>query len=187
MTTFVTSDLHFGHEQEFLYVPRGFSSVEEHDEAIIKRWNEVITPEDTVWVLGDLMLGNNELGLQKLKRLNGHLNIVRGNHDSETRMSLYQTLDNVDSIQEGKFLRYKKYNFYLSHYPSITGNYDSDKSLKTRVISLCGHSHTSDAFSDWGNGLIFHAELDTHDCVPWNLDDIIKLLREKYEEERYYQ
>ena len=37
-----SSDLHLGHQKEFLYVPRGFSSIEEHDEAIIDNINEVV-------------------------------------------------------------------------------------------------------------------------------------------------
>ena len=55
----LSSDLHLGHQKEFLYVPRGFSSIEEHDEAIIDNINEVVAPEDTLYLLGDLMLGDN--------------------------------------------------------------------------------------------------------------------------------
>lgn len=33
---YLTSDLHFGHNKEFLYKPRGFNSIEAHDEQIIK-------------------------------------------------------------------------------------------------------------------------------------------------------
>ena len=32
---YITSDLHFGHNQSFLYEPRGFSSIGEHDRVII--------------------------------------------------------------------------------------------------------------------------------------------------------
>ena len=35
-----TSDLHFCHDKEFLYKPRGFNSIEEHDTAIIQNWNK---------------------------------------------------------------------------------------------------------------------------------------------------
>ena len=37
-----TSDTHFGHIKDFLWSPRGFYSIQEHDEAIIHNWNEVI-------------------------------------------------------------------------------------------------------------------------------------------------
>ena len=45
---YVTSDLHFNHDKFFCYVPRGFQSVEEMNNAIVKRWNAVITDEDDV-------------------------------------------------------------------------------------------------------------------------------------------
>ena len=60
---YVTSDLHFGHAKQFIYEPRGFPNIVDHDEEIIKRWNELAQPEDEVYILGDLMLKDNEHGL----------------------------------------------------------------------------------------------------------------------------
>ena len=34
-----TSDLHLGHNKPFLYEPRGFKNIQEHDNAIIENWN----------------------------------------------------------------------------------------------------------------------------------------------------
>ena len=42
----LTSDLHFGHDREFIWGPRGFKNVNEMNEAIIKNWNAVVAPED---------------------------------------------------------------------------------------------------------------------------------------------
>ncbi len=66
-----TSDLHFGHNKEFLYKPRGFNSIEEHDETIINNFNSVVSNDDEVFILGDLMLVNNDNGIECLKKLNG--------------------------------------------------------------------------------------------------------------------
>ena len=52
----VTSDLHIGHNKEFVYKERGFQSIEEHDRALISNWNELVSPDDLVYVLGDVML-----------------------------------------------------------------------------------------------------------------------------------
>ena len=57
---YFTSDLHIGHDRDFIWKERGFSSVEKHNEEILKRWNEVVKPEDTVYILGDLAMGQNE-------------------------------------------------------------------------------------------------------------------------------
>ena len=64
--TFVTSDTHFGHDREFLYGPRGFTSIQEHDEEVIRRWNSVVNPEDEVFHLGDVMLNDNAHGISCL-------------------------------------------------------------------------------------------------------------------------
>ena len=32
--------------KNFLYEPRGFNTIEEHDRAIIKNWNEIVKPDD---------------------------------------------------------------------------------------------------------------------------------------------
>lgn len=176
----VTSDLHLGHDKDFLWRPRGFNSIEEHDREVIKRWNEIVNSNDTVYVLGDLMLGDNDVGLHKIEQLTGNIRIIIGNHCTDTRIELYKKLYNVVSVEWGQRLRYKGITFYMSHYPSLTSNHDDDKPLKAKVVNLCGHSHTSDPFADWDKGLIFHTELDTNDCRPWLLDDIIIKIKEKF-------
>lgn len=174
---FLTSDTHFGHNQEFLYGSRGFDSIQEHDKAIIENWNKVVSPEDVVYHLGDVMLNDNEHGMECLRQLNGHINIIRGNHDTDKRWEMYAMLPNVTLLGYAWMVKYKKYNFYLSHYPVLCGNYDDDKPLKTKVINLCGHTHTTDHLADTDKGLIYHCEMDAHSCYPVLLDDIIEVMK----------
>ena len=63
-----TSDIHFGHQKEFLWGPRGFESSLEHDEAIIRNWNSVVDYDDDIYVLGDLMLGDNDYDIKCINR-----------------------------------------------------------------------------------------------------------------------
>ena len=177
-----TSDLHLGHNKSFLYEPRGFKNIQEHDKAIIENWNKMIRPDDKVYVLGDLMLNDNEAGIEKIKQLKGQIYVVRGNHDSEVRVNLYNNCDNIIKVTEGQFLRYGKYHFYLSHYPTLCSNFDGDKPLKARMVSLCGHSHSQNAFKDWDKGLIYHVELDAHNNFPVSIDSIIKDIKNKIKE-----
>lgn len=174
-----TSDLHLGHNKPFLYEPRGFKNIQEHDNAIIENWNKIIRPNDKIYVLGDLMLNDNEAGIEKIKQLKGQIYVVRGNHDSEVRVNLYNNCDNIIKVTEGQFLRYGKYHFYLSHYPTLCSNFDGDKPLKARMVSLCGHSHTQNVFADWDKGLIYHVELDAHNNFPVSIDSIIKDIKNR--------
>lgn len=176
---FLTSDTHFGHDQPFLWGPRGFGSSIEHDEAIIANWNEVVKPEDDVYVLGDLMLNDTEHGLTCVRRLNGHLHLIRGNHDSDLRWAAYTELPNVVELCGwAHVIRYRKIHFYLSHFPTLTANYD-DEPLYKKIVNICGHGHTPDKFVDMGRSLIYHAELDAHNNTPVLLDNIIEDIRNK--------
>lgn len=176
---YITSDWHFGHDKPFLWEPRGFKNQYDMDNALIANYNAIVQPEDDVYCLGDIMLSNNDEGLRCLKSLKGNIHIIRGNHDSDTRMQLYNNCYNVVEVCEGKYLRYGKYHFYLSHYPSLTANYDDDKPLKAKIISLCGHTHTQDKWLDWSKGMIYHCEVDAHQNAPISLDNIIKDIKEK--------
>lgn len=178
------SDLHFGHSRPFLYEPRGFDNISSHDRAIIDNWNSVINWNDNIYILGDLMLNDDDHGLSCIKQLNGNIHIIRGNHDSAKRMELYQDLWNVVEVCEGKYFRYKKYHFYLSHYPCLTSNHDDDKPLKARMISLCGHTHTKDKFQDWDKGTIYHCELDAHNMFPVDIETIIEDLKRRFQNDK---
>ena len=157
---------------------RGFENVEDMNSEIIRRWNRVVGEEDDVFVLGDLVMGSLE-NVQFLEELNGHIHIVRGNHDVDIRWDFYQKLPNVVEVANSFYFSYDGYKFYLSHYPTITTRADVGKPLKKCLVNLCGHTHTKDPFEDWGIGMIYHCEVDAHDCAPVRLEDIITDLKQK--------
>lgn len=74
-----TSDLHIGHNREFVYGYRGFASCEEHDAVLVENWNSLVAEDDIVYILGDVMLKHNleddnfKYGLSVLEKLNGKL------------------------------------------------------------------------------------------------------------------
>lgn len=177
---FLTSDTHFGHDREFLWGPRGFRSSIEHDEAVIANWNSVIGPEDIVYVLGDLMLGDNEHGKACVARLNGHIKLIRGNHDTDRRWNeVYADLPNVERVGWADVIHYRKYHFYLSHFPTNTGNYDDDKGIWTKIFSISGHTHQKEKFHN--NDLMkYNVALDAHNNCPVLLDDIIVDIKSTY-------
>ena len=61
-------------------IKRGFSTVDEHDEYIIKQWNSVVHKRDTTYILGDITMETSE-PYHLLARLNGVKHVVLGNHD----------------------------------------------------------------------------------------------------------
>lgn len=80
MKTFVISDTHFNHAKLMEYENRP----ENFNELIIKNWNKLVTPEDLVIHLGDVILGRNSELSGITGRLNGTKVLARGNHDNES-------------------------------------------------------------------------------------------------------
>jgi len=76
------SDTHFGHNKDFIWKARGFNSVEEMNNEIIKRWNNVVEPNDIVYHLGDIIMGDLNSGIEIINQLNGKIRLAIGNHDS---------------------------------------------------------------------------------------------------------
>ena len=48
------ADTHFGHENILKLCGRPFASLQEMNETLISAWNERVTGNDTVFILGDL-------------------------------------------------------------------------------------------------------------------------------------
>jgi calcineurin-like phosphoesterase family protein len=82
VTTWYTSDWHFGHTNVLGFGPgRPFDTIEAHDAALIARHNAIVAPDDDVWVLGDVALGDIERSLACCAAMNGRLCLLCGNHD----------------------------------------------------------------------------------------------------------
>lgn len=175
---YFTSDLHFCHNKPFIYEDRGFNSIEEHDAAIIKNWNSIVKDEDTVFILGDLMLCNNREGIKKINQLNGNISIILGNHDTSTRINVYKDeLMKICSITYADIIRYKGYNFFLCHYPLETENFD-DRGMKHTLINLHGHTHSKATFTN-EYPYKYNVALDAHNMYPVSIDNIIEDIKKE--------
>ena len=182
-----TSDTHFGHIKDFLWSPRGFNSIKEHDEMIIKNWNELVAPEDEVYHLGDVMLNDNEHGLECINCLNGKIHLIVGNHDTDTRIELYKQCPNIVSIDYAKEIKIGKNYFWLCHYPTITANYDDNKPWARHLINIYGHTHQTEKFyktkeTSEINPYMYCVCLDTHNNRPVSIDEILLDIKTKANE-----
>ena len=106
MRIWITSDFHFGHDKEFVWKERGFSSIEEMNETLVDNFNAVVNPEDTVYVLGDIVLKeiSNIDYFKRLENNNIHID--------------YKTLEKLhsDMFTENTFKKLKySYNTELYH------------------------------------------------------------------------
>lgn len=166
------SDLHLGHDQEFIYKAREFDNIEEMNRAIVKNWNSVVNNEDIVYLLGDIMLGDRERGLYYLKQLKGNIYIAYGNHDTDSRIADYLKCHNVRDVQMGYRIKCPgKRTAILTHYPTITDNMGD-----LRTLNFFGHTHQKDNFyKDYPN--MYHVGMDSHNCTPVLLEDALEEIK----------
>jgi calcineurin-like phosphoesterase family protein len=102
------ADLHLGHTNMALH--RGFSSVEEHDEYVIAKYNSVVHKRDVTYILGDVTMEKSS-PYPLLDRLNGVKHVVLGNHDR--RQDVKKLLEHVESV--AGMIQYK--GVMLTHCP----------------------------------------------------------------------
>lgn len=176
---YVTSDLHLSHSKEFLYKPRGFDSPQEHNQAIVNNWNSIVTDEDTVYILGDLIMSDSKDAMKYLKQLRGEIYFIKGNHDTANKVALYESLGFI-GLGYAYVLKSGKWSFYLSHYPTAVGNYDDEETHK-KFYCLCGHTHTADKWKDFNQMKSYHVELDAHNNVPISIESIKEDIRNRNE------
>lgn len=113
------SDLHFGHVNCLGFDNRPFFNIIEHDQTIIKNWNETVGIDDDVYILGDISWYNTTKTIEIFKQLNGRKHLLIGNHD-------YKLLKNRD-LRElfVEIFNYKEITLdngkgiVLCHYPIV--------------------------------------------------------------------
>ncbi len=84
MKRWIISDTHFNHKNIIQYCGRPFNSIEDMNEGLICNWNNKVAHDDLVYHLGDFSLtSNKEFVTEIVKRLNGQIILIMGNHDQK--------------------------------------------------------------------------------------------------------
>lgn len=134
-----TSDLHLNHRGVITRQGRPFDSVEDMNEAIIAKWNGILTKRDNIYVLGDFAY-DTDYGtpLPKLfKALKGRKHLIVGNHDEAHRRVLdlgWESVNFFGSVRltEGKHPIWAT----MCHYAMETW-----RGMSGGSYMLHGHSH----------------------------------------------
>jgi len=113
------ADEHFGHFNIITYTHRPFTTVEEMDEEIIKRFNSVVRAEDTTIHAGDFTLANKEIAYKYEQQLNGSHIFLRGSHDRWMKgTNHHEILDITIEKQPIVICHYAMRVWHRSHYNS---------------------------------------------------------------------
>ena len=115
------SDLHFGHQRVIEMDGRPFETIEQMDETIMERWNERVTEEDDVYIVGDFAYHNAYTASWYLRRLRGRKHLIIGNHDYNTVQD-EKALECFASVEKMLRITDNGRTVCLCHYPIAEWN-----------------------------------------------------------------
>ena len=78
--TYFIADTHFGHSGIISLCDRPFANADEMDMFMVEMWNNKISGNDTVYIVGDMFYKHKEPD-SILRQLKGKKRLIVGNHD----------------------------------------------------------------------------------------------------------
>lgn len=185
---FYSADIHLGHPK--VANLRGFEDMYDHDIAIGLNWRDVVGPDDTVWVLGDLCGTDKqtEYALETIATFPGVKHLVTGNHDAawpaRSRAHRWQRryLEVFESVQPFTVKKINGIRCPMSHFPfsgdhTEIARFDEWRLKDTGVPIIHGHTHSQVKTSQSSMGTLqIHVGLDAWGLKPAPESEVIKLL-----------
>ena len=163
---FFIGDTHFCHSNIITYCNRPFSSVDEMNEEIIKRWNSVVKKDDMVFHLGDFALCGKDKIIEIGQRLNGRKFLILGNHDGASIKTYHEA--GFECVVKYPIL-YDDY-FILSHMPQFT----QENGLYANIFA---HVHNDPNYKDVSpRGFCVSVERINYTPISW--EEIKKCMKE---------
>ena len=160
MARWFSSDLHFSHANIIRFCHRPFWTIEggeqvpdvpRMDDELVARINECVGPDDELWLLGDIAMGNLSESLPIVSRLvAGRKVLVAGNHDrvhpyngkrAERFTEQYDAV--FDEVIPGntELVLADGVTVQMSHFPYSLS--------PTEARARCGETSTTDKFAAW--------------------------------------
>lgn len=199
MEVFFTGDTHFRHANIIIYCKRPYlqdgdtyydcsservrwasneiklKRNKEMTDDLVKRWNDVVSTNDTVYHVGDFGWFEKPEHVEAfLKRLNGNIYLIQGNHDRPW-IKQVRSFKWVSHPYQGKMVKIDNQNIFLYH----TACRVWDKSHHGSW-HLYGHSHGS--LSELPNMKEFDVGIDNHpEHRPFHFDEIKSIMKDKHD------
>ncbi len=168
---YFTADPHFYHKNIIRSVNRPFDSEEQMNRTLIRRWNERVSFDDEIYILGDFTMKGPELASAILYELKGRKHLIRGNHDHfVNRQTFERSL--FASVEDYLEIEYANTWFILSHYPMVEWNHSFRGS-----IMLHGHQHNGPDYNERcrREGIRrYDVGVDANQMAPVSAEEIIR-------------
>lgn len=198
---FFTSDHHLGHANIIKYEALNrvdewgqiFRTVEQMDEFLIARWNEVVGKDDLVYHLGDISYKQTIL-YDILPRLNGRKILVCGNHDPYFKRMMSGDKGEISlDVKRAKDTGFESVHTELvidveglgkvkmNHFPYappteadelFAGFLECRPKPTGEDLLLHGHVHSQWFSKKYGKRLMINVGVDTWNLKPLSVEDL---------------
>ena len=154
---YLTADQHWNHQNILAYTQRPFKSLEHMNMELVRRWNGVVDPGDTVIHLGDLCFNRREKDHQYWReQLNGNMILVQGNHDTSKEAPVQSLI-----------LKHEGIDWWCEHYP-----------VRRYRHNLCAHVHNLWRIRKVGLDVVVNVGVDVWGYTPVSMMQILKAIKE---------
>ncbi len=179
--TFFLGDPHFGHQNIIKFSRTQFKTIEEHNQCLMDNWCSVVKSKDTVFLLGDMCMGNKDDGFRKIHALPGMKRLILGNHDPKIHgwgeTPYWLKLAGIDWAAGCHELRKHGNKILLTHIPV-------HRCQKDRYdLNIHGHMHsekimhkTYSKFKDVVDPFYFNVCAEHINLTPISLEQILETL-----------
>lgn len=192
---YFTSDLHLGHQRDFVWKARGYYSPKDHTQSIINGINQHVRESDMLFMTGDLCLNSSKEDVDQYLDSIVCKNILClwGNHNNPHEKSIYnptkQRIVNDFRVKEAYPIKYKNMTYLghyfetsvngqfivLFHYPLISWNHSGKGSW-----AIVGHEHggLTESRPDHTNGKLLDVGWDLYK-KPLSFNEVKEIMDKK--------
>lgn len=171
LMVYFTSDLHFYHDKIITHTQRPFHNVEEMNTTLIQKWNNKVSCNDEVYILGDFTMKGAAIASECLYSLRGKKYLIRGNHDQFVDSGAFESAL-FAAIRDYMEITYLNTHFVLFHYPIVEWN-----GYRRGSIDLHGHQHNHKNYNteNCKKGILrYDVGVDANDMEPVSAEEIIR-------------
>lgn len=180
------SDMHFFHNNIINFAKRPFRNEKDMSDALIKNWNNKVSNNDGVYILGDMFVSRKDKEKIKevLEKLNGKKYLILGNHDSVWINAYPEFKSYFKEISEKKKIHFKNNEKYISvimtHHPML----EWDGYYKGHY-HIFGHIHNKKDQPQLSylkkQDMMFNACVEVNNYEPVNFNELVENNKKFYE------
>lgn len=165
---YITADTHWGHKNILNFNPdtRKYLDIDHMNSSMIKEWNNIVTPNDLVYHLGDVAFTNAEKATAIMNQLNGRKILIKGNHDDKLVQDakFVACFEEIHSYLE---IRHNDILVCMFHFPIMDW-----RNAGRGSVHLHGHCHSNPTGLEQYR--IRDVGMDATGKVVSLLDDVVK-------------